>query len=123
MGAIRELTPAMLERTTQIDYDREMAMLAITHDTLIGIARYVINPDLQSCEFALVVADSWQNKGVGNHLMMCLINAAKIKQLKVMEGIIMSSNSDMLTLASNLGFTIRTEDEDPSMKAVSLNLI
>ena len=122
MGAIRELTPEMLKRTTQIDYDREMAMLAITQDTLIGIARYVINPDLQTCEFALVVADSWQNKGVGYHLMTCLINAAKIKHLKAMEGIIISTNSDMLTLASNLGFAIRTEDEDPTMKTVSLTL-
>jgi len=123
MGAIRELTPEMLKRTTQIDYDREMAILAITQDTLIGIARYVINPDLQSCEFGLVVADSWQNKGVGYHLMTCLIVAAKIKHLKVMEGRILSANSDMLTLARNLGFEIRTEDEDPTMKTVSLTLI
>ena len=120
MGSLQELTPEMLKRTTQIDYDREMAIVAVIqrdgHDVIIGIARYVTNPDFQSCEFALVVADQWQNRGIGSHLMTCLIAAAKTKNLKVMEGAILSANADMLTLVRNLGFVISMDEEDPRLQ-------
>ncbi len=73
METIQELTPAMLVRFTQIDYDQEMALMAVTEvsgqEVELGIARYAINPDGQSCEFALVVADEWQGKGVAHKLM------------------------------------------------------
>jgi len=123
MGALHELTPAMLERTTQIDYDREMAILAVirhgVEDIIVGIAQYVTNPDMLSCEFGLVVADQWQQKGVGHHLMLCLINVAQTKHLQVMEGSVLSTNSDMLTLASHLGFSIQQDNSDPSLKIVT----
>ena len=66
MKDLHELTPMMLMRFTQIDYDREMALIA-THqnnskDVCIGVARYVLNPDQKTCEFNLVVADRWQKK-------------------------------------------------------------
>lgn len=119
MGILQELTPGMLKRTTQIDYDREMAMVAISQqknqDCIIGIARYVTNPDFQSCEFALVVADQWQKKGIGSHLMVCLIDAAKTKNLQSMEGVIMSANVDMLALVRNLGFSIAPVQDDATL--------
>ena len=127
MGGLYELTPAMLERTTQIDYDREMAILAIikhgAEDIIVGIAQYVINPDMLSCEFGLVVADQWQQKGVGHHLMTCLINVAQTKHLKVMEGSVLSANSDMLTMASHLGFSIEQDDGEPTLKIVTKLLL
>lgn len=68
MSSVSELTPAMLARFTQIDYSREMALIAVTHEhegeVEIGVARFSINPDGDSCEFALVVADSMQGNGV-----------------------------------------------------------
>ena len=119
MGTLHELTPEMLKRTTQIDYDREMAMVAViqkdTHDAIIGIARYVTNPDFESCEFALVVADAWQKKGIGSHLMTCLINAAKTKNLRIMEGEILSDNVGMLALIKHLGFTSNLKGKDPRL--------
>lgn len=120
MGLLQELTPEMLKRTTQIDYDREMAMVAImqesTEDAIIGIARYVTNPDFQTCEFALVVADQWQNKGIGRHLMTCLMQAAKERNLRAMEGVIMSANTEMLTLVTSLDFTLRPDDNDLTLQ-------
>lgn len=127
MSALYELTPVMLEKTTQIDYDRDMVMLAtISHqaqDVIIGMAQYVKNPDLQTCEFALVVADDWQNKGVGNHLMTCLIHIAKTNQVHVMKGSILSSNLNMLTLVKNLGFSIKSDKKDSALKQVSLTIL
>lgn len=119
MGVLQELTPGMLKRTTQIDYDREMAMVALlrqkNQDCILGIARYVTNPDFQSCEFALVVTDQWQKKGIGSHLMSCLMDAAKMKNLQIMEGTIMSVNVDMLTLVKNLGFTLKPDPNDATL--------
>ncbi|MEO0249962.1 MAG: chorismate synthase, partial [candidate division WOR-3 bacterium] len=69
MDAVRELSPAMLVRLTQIDYDREMALLAVTEqdgrEVELGVARYATNPDRTSCEFAVVVHDQWQHQGIG----------------------------------------------------------
>ena len=63
MQALHELTPQMLVRFTQIDYDREMALIAVTQQTgeerEIAVARYITNPDATSCEFAIVVGDEW----------------------------------------------------------------
>ncbi len=123
MGALRELTPEMLKGTTLIDYDREMAMVAIiqcdSKDTIIGISQYVTNPDFQSCEFAIVVADQWQNKGIGRYLMTSLIEAAKTKLLKRMEGVILSTNENMLTLVKNFGFSIQPDEEDISLQVAT----
>ena len=73
MHALTELTPGMLARFTQIDYDREMALIAVVkqneHDIEIGVARYIINADGTSCEFAIVVADEWRHRGIAGHLM------------------------------------------------------
>ena len=126
MGILHGLSPEMLLRTTQIDYDREMTMVAVIQrdakDFIIGIAEYVANLDMQSCEFAVVVADEWQNKGIGSYLMTCLINAAETQNLKMMEGSVLSVNSDMLKLATHFGFSITQDEEDITLKVVSRSL-
>lgn len=123
MVTLREMTPEMLKRTTQIDYDREMSLVALTqddnnHEVMIGSAQYVTNPDFLSCEFAVVIADEWQNKGIAHHLMVCLIEAAKAKNLKLMKGMVLATNRGMLTLAKNLGFSIKSVKDDPSVLEV-----
>jgi len=125
MEHLQELTPIMLVRFTQIDYDREMALISTykkeDEEIHIGVARYIINPDQETCEFALVVADEWQNKGIGTRLMTNLIAVAKSHGLKSMQGEIVSSNTAMLELVKYLGFTL-SESEDPSIKLVSMGL-
>jgi acetyltransferase len=116
MQALHELTPKMLVRFTQIDYDEEMAFIAVTEvdgqERELGVARYSINPDRESCEFALVVADEWHHRGLGSQLMKSLIEAARAKGLERMEGEVLASNRRMLDLAEHLGFTARTSEED-----------
>ncbi|MBN9225801.1 MULTISPECIES: GNAT family N-acetyltransferase [Legionella] len=123
MGILQVLSPEMLRRTTQIDYDREMAMVAVIQrdakDFIIGIAEYVANLDMHTCEFAVVVADEWQNKGIGSRLMACLIRAAEIQNLKIMEGSVLSVNADMLKLATHFGFAIKQDAEDVTLKIVT----
>jgi acetyltransferase len=125
MNTLRELTPDMLVRFTQIDYDREMAFVAITRDggveQEIGVCRYITNPDGESCEFAIVVADAWQKQGLGRRMLTRLIETASARGLKTMTGQILAANHEMLALTRALGFTISDTDE-PTVKHASLPL-
>jgi len=127
MNSIQELSQAMLVRFTQIDYSREIALIAVTEthtrkaDTKeieLGVARYATNPDGESCEFAIVIADDMHGRGLGSKLMTALMDAARERGLKVIQGEVLSQNSHMLKLMKNLNFTIETSKEDDSIKYV-----
>ncbi len=117
MQALQELTPEMLIRFTQIDYDREMAFIAVVNnkgkELEVGVSRYSTNPDGESCEFALVVDDEWQHKGIGSRLMTTLIATAKSRGFRTMEGEILADNRDMLNLVEHLGFSKSVSEADP----------
>jgi acetyltransferase len=119
MQNIHELTPQMLTRFTQIDYDHEMALIAVTEDAgqehQLAVCRYVTNSDGVSCEFALVVTDQWQRLGIGHRMMNQLIRIARDRGLESMEGEVMSSNSKMLGLLHSLDFQIMPHTEDASV--------
>ncbi len=110
MQALQELTPEMVVRFTQIDYDREMAFVAVTNDrnksNELGVGRYMVNPDGQSVEFAVVVADDSQRMGIGTRLMKALLHSAKNKGISFFEGEVLAINQPMLSLVTKLGFSI-----------------
>jgi acetyltransferase len=120
MNTLRELSQAQLVRLTQIDYDREMAFVAVVEkdgETCeVGVSRYAINPDGESCEFAVVVADAWQGKGVARRLMTVLIDAARNRGLKYMNGDFLAENTRMLKFVAGLGFVLSTHPEDSGLK-------
>jgi acetyltransferase len=121
-NAIRDLSETALTRFTQVDYNREMALIAVVcengRETEIGVARYSINPDGRSCELAIAVADAWQRKGIGSKLMHSLMDAARSRGLETMQGWVLSGNTRMLALADGLGFTIDANAGDPSLRHV-----
>jgi len=128
MDTLRELTPQMLVRFTQIDYDREMAFVAIFasadgRETEVAVARYITNPDGLSCEFAIVVDDEWQRTGLGRYLMTQLIEVARARELASMSGEILGGNTGMLKLAGSLGFQIGESPADPSLRRATLSLM
>jgi acetyltransferase len=108
--ATQELTPEMVIRFTQIDYDREMAFVALAEDDSLphelGVARYITNPDGASADFAVVVADACQRMGIGTRLMQALISTAKDKGIGRFEGEVHMENTAMLSLVKKLGFSI-----------------
>jgi acetyltransferase len=126
MDTMRELTPRMLVRFTQIDYDREMAFIAIIEEAgrevEIGVTRYVTNPNRETCEFALVVTDAWHRHGLGRKLMELLIEIARARGLKVMIGHILADNRAMLELCGELGFAIAASPDDPLLRRATLAL-
>lgn len=126
MGAVRELTPTMLVRFTQIDYDREMAFVAVRNEdgreVEIAVARYVSNPDGLSCEFAIVVDDQWQRRGLGRILMQRLIEVARNRGLHTMIGHIVAENDGMLGMCTALGFTIARDADDAGVRRATLQI-
>ncbi len=123
MQALKELTPEMLVRFTQIDYDREMALIGVVptegEDSEVGVARSMTRPGGDRCEFAIVVSDQWRGKGIGARLMRSLMQNARDRGLKVMEGEVLSANSRMLELMKSLGFMIERDRDDPGVKLVT----
>jgi acetyltransferase len=126
MQGIRTLTQDMLVRFTQIDYDLEMALIAVIEkqgsEQEIGVARYVTNIDKTSCEFAVVVTDDWHRKGIAWRLMQALIASATEKGLKQMQGTVLTENIAMLDFCKRLNFDIECDQEDDSVCNVVKNL-
>jgi acetyltransferase len=123
MHAIDELTPEMLARFTQIDYDREMALIAVTyedgHEVEHGVVRYITNPDQNSCEFALVISDTLQGHGIGQRMLNRLMEIARSRGLDMIEGEVLSENHRMLQMIKTMGFQIQMSDDDPTIQNVS----
>ncbi|WP_305910145.1 bifunctional acetate--CoA ligase family protein/GNAT family N-acetyltransferase [Methylomarinum sp. Ch1-1] len=126
MQSIQELTPEMVVRFTQIDYDREMAFVVVTEDDRmpneLGVGRYMINPDAYSAEFAIVVSDDCQGFGIGVKIMSALIDAARTKGLRQLEGEVLTVNKAMLSLAKKLGFRIQPIEDDYAVVRVIKDL-
>jgi acetyltransferase len=120
MNTMRELPPAMVARLTQIDYDREMAFVATLNvegiEKEIGVCRYAVNPDGESCEFAVVVADDWQHRGLARKLMGVLIETARSRGIQYMNGVFLANNDRMLKFVQRLGFVLSNDPEDSSVK-------
>ncbi len=126
MSSVQELSQSTLARFTQIDYSREMALIAVIEEQgkeiELGVTRYIINPDGESCDFALVVADGMRGKGLGRTLMIALMDIARSKGLKIMEGVVLNNNHAMLKLMERLNFTVATHPEDSNLKIVRMLL-
>jgi acetyltransferase len=126
MKSVEQLSETLLVRFTQIDYSREMALIAVVivndKEVELGVTRYSINPDGESCEFALVVADNMRGAGLGQKLLTSLMDIARSKGLKKIEGEVLKNNSNMLKLMKRLGFTITVNPEDNTIKNVQKDL-
>ena len=126
MYTLHAITPEMLSRFTQIDYDRELALIAVVDapggERQVGVGRYTTLPDGETCEFAIVVGDDWQGKGLARRLMKGLIEAARDRRLKQMEGVTLQENGRMLDLARSLGFTTSMDRDDPELVQMRLQL-
>jgi acetyltransferase len=123
MQAIKELTPEMLVRFTQIDYDREMALIGVVTeeggDVEVGVTRYMSRPGGDACEFAIVVSDKWRGRGIGARLMRSLMQNARERGFRIMDGEVLTANTRMLALMQSLGFRVERDRQDPGIKLVT----
>jgi len=122
LNQVKELPPRLLARFTHIDYDRELALVALAPESgeFIGVARYAPNDDGSSAEFALTVADAWQGRGLGHVLLVKLVASARAAGYKALDGTILADNRAMLDLAQHLGFVRTGRDGDTVSVACKL---
>jgi acetyltransferase len=124
LGGGRAITREYIESLVSVDYSRDMALAAtamLDGEKLIGVARYVLDTNNESAEFAIVVADSWQGRGIGRRLLAKLIEVARRRGLKRLYGIILGTNRPMLQFVRKLGFTLERH-EDATLTRASLDL-
>jgi acetyltransferase len=127
MTPVKDLTPAMLRRFTDIDYAREMALVAMAAtpqgERQVGVARYAILPGTRRCEFAIVVDDEWRGTGLARALMKALAEAARDHHhLETIEGVTLAENRRMVGLARSLGFDVRMDPDDAQLVLMQLDL-
>lgn len=115
-SAIRELSPAMLERFINVNYPDEMALIATIDDDgrerQIGVARYIKPEDSDVAEMAIVIADEWQGKGIGTRLLTDLRSCAIAAGIKRMRASVLSENRRMYELARKLGYDVEPRHGD-----------
>lgn len=118
LGQLREPSDDLVRALTDIDYQRDMAFVALIDykgkPREIGVSRYSTSPDGATCECAVTVSDEWQQKGLGTLLMRHLIDVARSRGIRSMMSLDSAGNLPMRDLAEFLGFERRTDPRDPS---------
>lgn len=120
----RTFSDDSLRRLTQLDYDRDMAFVALNKPSgkLAGIARFNSDPDHEIAEYAVLVRTDLQGQGLGWELLRQLINFARADGVKQIEGLILSENEKMLTLCREFGFSVAHYPSDQSLMLATLDL-
>ena len=91
-------------------------------ERVVGVSRYITNPDQSTCEFSLVVADDFAGKGLGSRLMESIMEVAREKGLSEIIGLVLVNNGNMLKLMRSLGFTVKPNPDDPDFRLVTHQL-
>jgi len=123
--AMKALPPSLLARLTQIDYDREMALVALAlaaPDQICGIVRLSADPDNARAEYAVVVRSDWKGRGLGYALMQEILAYGRARGIGEIFGTIMAENAAMIDMARELGFAIMSDVDDASLVTARLVL-
>jgi len=118
------LSRKFLARLTQIDYAREMAFIALARDTgqLLGVSRFIADPDYTRGEYAILVRSDLKGRGLGWVLMEHLISYARAEGLEQLFGSVIAENTTMLKMCAELGFSVGPDPDDLSLRTVVLDL-
>ena len=124
---IKGLTHATAARLTQIDYDREMALVLTrqaedSSGEIYGVVRLVADPDKERAEFAIIVSSRLIGMGIGSFMMRRMIDYARNQGIREIVGYVLRENRRMLKLAEVFGFIVTPAVDDPAVVQVSLPL-
>ncbi len=109
---IKEMSHDTLSRYCNLDYDREIAIVAQLEDgSLIGVVRLIFDDESKNGEFAVMVSDSWHGLGLGSKFTDYIIDIGKDLKLEKIYSEISPENTKMLNLCDNKGFTVKSLDE------------
>lgn len=125
---LKELSPTLTARLTQIDYDREIALIATRRrsdgrDETLGVSRLIRDPgDPMSAEFAVIVSRSMKGQGLGRHLMERLFEWGRAEGVREIVGHVLADNAPMLAFVKSLGFAVRRSPEEEDVMEARLAL-
>ncbi len=123
MAPRRDMPEQMALRLTQLDYDRDMAFVALTPDgALAGVSRLSRDPDRQAAEYSLVVRSDLAGRGLGSALMGALIEYARSDGIARLEGMVLAENRPMRGLVTGLGFRVAAMPDEPGVVMSTLEL-
>jgi acetyltransferase len=119
-----DLSHRFIARLTQIDYAREMAFVAVAEatDELLGVVRFVADPDYLRGEYAILVRSDLKGLGLGWRLMQHLVTYARAEKLEQLHGSVLAENATMLRMCRELGFSVEPEPGDAAVRRVCLRL-
>jgi len=121
---IKEMSHETLTRYCNLDYDREIAIVAELPNVgrkIIGAVRLIVEPDGKSGEFAVLVGDQWQGLGLGSKLIDYIASIAKDMRLEKICGYVIANNYKMIRLCDEKGFKMETLDEDTVKVSLALS--
>jgi acetyltransferase len=121
---VKTLTHQLAARLSQIDYDREMALVALDAGggAALGVARFAADPDNRRAEYAIGIRSDWQRRGLGRLLMGRLIDVARGRGVGEIYGDVLHENEAMLHLCRELGFALTAHPDDDALVRVRRNL-
>lgn len=121
---LRALSPEQVARMTQVDYDREMAFVAVREATgeTVGVARLVREPHTETGEFAVVVESSMKGRGLARRLMQRVMDWGRSQGMTRITGQVLAENAPMLAFMRRLGFTVTRLPDEPDVVEVSKGL-
>lgn len=127
-STVRELSHLDAARFTQIDYDREMALVLTTRGDaggvpIHGVVRLMADPDNELAEYSIVVEDRLTGRGVGTALMHRILDYARARGIREVFGYVMKENANMLAVCQALGFDIAPQPDNLDSYRVSLKLV
>jgi acetyltransferase len=124
--SMREPSPGFVRQMVEVDYQRTMAFVAVAGDAsdehFIAVARYGADTGGSAAEFAVVVADAWQGRGVGTRLARILFEYAKVHGIARLYGHVLANNKRMIDLVHYLGLSARPAPGDATMVLATLDL-
>jgi acetyltransferase len=124
---LKELPPYLRARLTQIDYEREMALVLVSSGPpgqaqIFAVVRISADPDNENAEFAIAVRDELAGQGIGTRLMEKIIAYSRSRGIRRVIGLVLTENTAMIDICRRLGFRTEHESERPDAVRVTLDL-
>ncbi len=122
LGSVREPSDQQIAELVKADWPRRIALALLREEEIVAVARLEATAEPAIAEFAIVVADEWQRKGLGHRLLAMLVLAAQAAGYRELVGTTFADNRSMIELARSHGFLVDPEPGESSLRRLHLAL-